>query len=85
MVIIKATPVMTPATIHRQMRFMDFLTQDHIALDLIYSWLPIKVAFIIRQFWTTVIFFLGVVMIIYGIEAVSTMGGKYWEMWYFAW
>jgi hypothetical protein len=24
-------------------------------------------------------------MIIYGIEAVQTMGGKYWEMWYFAW
>ena len=24
-------------------------------------------------------------MIIYGMEAVSTMGGKYWEMWYFAW
>ena len=24
-------------------------------------------------------------MIIYGIEAVSTMGGKYSEMWYIAW
>ena len=24
-------------------------------------------------------------MIVYGIEAVSTMGGKYWEMWYVAW
>ena len=24
-------------------------------------------------------------MIIYGLEAVSTMGGKYWEMWYFTW
>ena len=24
-------------------------------------------------------------MIIYGIEAVETMRGKYWEMWYFAW
>ena len=24
-------------------------------------------------------------MIIYGIDAVTTMGGKYWEMWYFAW
>lgn len=59
--------------------------KDHIALDLIYSWLPVKVAFIIRQFWTVVIFCLGLVMIIYGMEAVSTMGGKYWEMWYFAW
>jgi len=59
--------------------------KDHIALDLIYSWLPIKTAFVIRQFWTLVIFFLGIVMIIYGIEAVATMGGKYWEMWHFAW
>jgi len=24
-------------------------------------------------------------MLVYGIEAVSTMGGKYWEMWYFTW
>ncbi len=59
--------------------------KDHIALDLIYSWLPLKAAFIIQQFWTLVIFALGLIMIIYGIEAVSTMGGKYWEMWYFAW
>ena len=59
--------------------------KDHIALDLIYSWLPVKVAFAIRQFWTLVIFCLGIVMIIYGLEAVDTMGGKYWEMWHFAW
>lgn len=59
--------------------------RDHIALDLIYSWLPIKAAFAIRQFWSLVIFGLGIVMIVYGLEAVNTMGGKYWEMWYFAW
>lgn len=59
--------------------------KDHIALDLIYSWLPLKVAFAIQQFWTVVIFFLGLVMIVWGLEAVATMGGKYWEMWYFAW
>ena len=59
--------------------------KDHIALDLIYSWLPVKAAFAIRQFWTLVIFFLGIVMIVYGLEAVDKMGGKYWEMWYFAW
>lgn len=59
--------------------------KDHIALDLIYSWLPLKAAFYIRQFWTLVIFGLSIVMIVYGMEAVSTMGGKYWEMWYFAW
>jgi len=59
--------------------------KDHIALDLVYTWLPLKVAFAIQQFWSLVIFGLGLVMIVYGIEAVSTMGGKYWEMWYFAW
>jgi TRAP-type C4-dicarboxylate transport system permease small subunit len=59
--------------------------KDHIALDLIYSWLPVKAAFLIRQFWTLIIFFLGIVMIVYGMEAVTTMGGKYWEMWHFAW
>ena len=59
--------------------------KDHIALDLIYSWLPTKVAFLVQQFWTVVIFCLGIVMIVYGLEAVSKMGGKYWEMWHFAW
>lgn len=59
--------------------------KDHIALDLIYSWLPLNAVFFIQQFWTLVIFCLGIVMIVYGMEAVSTMGGKYWEMWYFAW
>ncbi|WP_377189322.1 TRAP transporter small permease [Ruegeria meonggei] len=59
--------------------------KDHIALDLIYNWLPRKAAFFIQQFWTAVIFCLGIVMIVWGIEAVLTMGGKYWEMWYFTW
>lgn len=59
--------------------------RDHIALDLIYSWLPLRAAFVIQQFWSLVICGLGLVMIIYGLEAVATMGGKYWEMWYFAW
>jgi len=59
--------------------------KDHIALDLIYSWLPLKAAFAVQQFWSLVICGIGLVMIIYGIEAVETMRGKYWEMWYFAW
>lgn len=59
--------------------------RDHIALDLVYTWLPMKAAFAVQQFWSLIIFGLGLIMIIYGIEAVSTMGGKYWEMWYFAW
>lgn len=59
--------------------------KDHIALDLIYSRLPLKASFFVQQFWSLVICALGLVMIVYGMEAVATMGGKYWEMWYFAW
>lgn len=59
--------------------------KDHIALDLIYTRLPVKSAFFVQQFWSLIIFGLGIVMIVYGVEAVATMGGKYWEMWYFAW
>jgi TRAP-type C4-dicarboxylate transport system permease small subunit len=59
--------------------------KDYIALDLIYSFLPLRAAFAIRQFWSLLICGLGVVMIIYGLQAVETMGGKYWEMWHFAW
>ena len=66
-------------------RVTNSIDKDHIALDLIYNWLPRKAAFVIQQFWTAVIFGLGIVMIVWGIEAVQTMGGKYWEMWYFAW
>lgn len=59
--------------------------KDHIALDLIYSWLPLKAAFFIQQFWSVVIFCLGLVIFYYGLQVYATMGGKYWEMWYFAW
>ncbi len=57
----------------------------HIALDLVYTKLPLKYAFIVQQFWTLVIFVLGLVIVYYGIQVVTTMGGKYWEMWHFAW
>ena len=59
--------------------------KDHIALDLIYSRLTVKAAFFVQQFWSLVIFFLGIVIFYYGLQVYSTMGGKYWEMWYFAW
>ena len=55
--------------------------------DLIYSWLPLKPlgirhpAILVGSSSSA----LGLVMIIYGMEAVATMGGKYWEMWHFAW
>jgi TRAP-type C4-dicarboxylate transport system permease small subunit len=54
--------------------------KDHIALDLIYSWLPLPAVFAIQQFWSMIIFALGLIMIVCGLDAVATMGGKYREM-----
>ncbi len=59
--------------------------KEQIALNLIYSRLPTPAAFAVQQFWTGIICFLGVIIYIYGMEVVSKMGGKYWEMWHFAW
>ena len=59
--------------------------KEHIALNLIYSRLPAPIGFAIQQLWSAVICMLGFVICIYGWEVVSTMSGKYWEMWYFAW
>jgi TRAP-type C4-dicarboxylate transport system permease small subunit len=59
--------------------------KDHIALNLIYTRLPIAYAFAVQQLWTVVIFLLGIVICYYGWEVVTKMGGKYWEMWHFAW
>ena len=59
--------------------------KEHIALNVIYSRLPTKIGFAIQQFWALIIFSLGIVICIAGLEVVSKMGGKYWEMWYFAW
>ena len=56
---------------------------EHVALNLIYEKLPERVSLYIRQFWKIMIMIIGVVLIIYGIELVEGMRGKYWEMWYF--
>ena len=55
---------------------------EHIALNLIYEKLPDRLSLYIRQFWKIMIMIIGVVLIIYGIELVEGMRGKYWEMWY---
>ena len=59
--------------------------RDHIALDMIYSRLPLLAGFIVRQFWSLVICCLGAVIFYHGLDVMATMGGRYWEMWYFAW
>ena len=59
--------------------------KEHIALNLLYSRLPTTAGFIIQQTWTTIIFFLGIIICVYGYESADTNFGKYWEMWYFTW
>lgn len=59
--------------------------KQQIALNLIYSRLPKPLGFAVQQLWTGIICVLGVVICIYGWEVVFKMGGKYWEMWHFAW
>ena len=57
--------------------------KQHIALNVIYSRLPASLSFAVQQFWTLIIFSLGLVILIAGIDVFSKMGGKYWEMWHF--
>ena len=35
------------------------------------------------KLWKIMIMVIGIVLIIYGVELVEGMRGKYWEMWYF--
>jgi len=56
---------------------------EHIALNLIYEKLPARLSLYIRQFWKLMIILVGVILIIYGIDLVEGMRGKYWEMWHF--
>ena len=56
---------------------------EHIALNLIYEKLPKSLALYIRPFWKFMVIIVGLVLIVYGIELVEGMRGKYWEMWYF--
>lgn len=57
--------------------------KEHIALNLIYGRLPLRFAFAVQQFWTVVIGLLGILILVYGLEVIEKMGGKYWEMWHF--
>ena len=56
---------------------------EQIALNLIYEKLPNRLSLYIRQFWKIMIMVIGIVLMIYGVELVEGMRGKYWEMWYF--
>lgn len=59
--------------------------KNHIALNMVYEKIPLRIGFAIQQFWTILIFGVGIVIAVYGVQMVATMGGKYWEMWYLTW
>jgi TRAP-type C4-dicarboxylate transport system permease small subunit len=56
--------------------------KEHIALNLLYSRLPLGWGFAVQQLWTGIICLLGLVIAIYGWEVAWTNPGKYWEMGY---
>ncbi|MBT6276884.1 MAG: TRAP transporter small permease [Chromatiales bacterium] len=59
--------------------------RQHIALDLIYTRLPLTMGFSIQLMWTAIICLMGGVIAYYGWEVSANQGGKYWEMGYIAW
>ena len=54
---------------------------EHIALNLIYEKIPKGLSLFICQLWKVMIMLVGLILIIYGIELVEGMRGRYWEMW----
>lgn len=59
--------------------------KEQIALNLIYSRLPVAWGFGIQCMWNTVICLLGATIAVYGYDVAMNQTGRYWEMWYFAW
>ena len=59
--------------------------KEQIALNLIYGRLPINLGLTTQQFWTAIIGAHGLFICPYGWEVVLKLGGRYWEMWHFAW
>ena len=54
--------------------------KEHIALDMLYSYLPLKWSFSVQQMWNLVICVLGGVILIYGYDTAMNNFGKYWEL-----
>ena len=54
--------------------------QEHIALDMLYSYLPTKAAFGVQEMWNLIICILGGVLMVYGYDTAMNNFGKYWEL-----
>ena len=50
--------------------------KEQIALNLIYSRLPTAFGFALQQMWTGIILLLGIIIAVYGWEAVTRMGAS---------
>lgn len=56
--------------------------KQHIALDMLYGYLPDKYAFGIQQMWNLIICGLGFVIMVWGWQVAQNNPGLYWEMGY---
>ena len=54
--------------------------KEHIALDMLYTYLPLKWSFTVQQMWNLIICVLGGVLLVYGYETAMNNFGKYWEL-----
>lgn len=53
--------------------------KEHIALDMLYTYMPMKWSFAVQQLWNIVVAALGVVLLIWGYDTAINNGAKYWE------
>ena len=53
---------------------------EYIELDLIYWRVSPRSAFLIHQFWGSVVIGLGLIIAVYGYQVAMTNPGKYWEL-----
>ena len=54
--------------------------KEHIALDMLYTYLPLKWSFTVQQAWNLIICALGFVLLVYGYDTAINNFGKYWEL-----
>ena len=54
--------------------------KEHIALDMLYTYLPVKWAFAVQEMWNLIICILGAVLLVYGYDTAVNNFGKYWEL-----
>ena len=54
--------------------------KEHIALDMLYTYLPVKWSFAVQEMWNLIICVLGGVLLVYGYDTAVNNFGKYWEL-----